>query len=502
MYPILIASSDDPHPMATLHQDDATALSTLYPASSFGSTTGAALGTVFDPDGITGLQGINVVARNEVDPFADAVCYVSGSLAGTPPDPALAGLFELRGLRPGSSYRIYIEEVASRFRNASSVGPRDPPLNVDPSADPAFLEFWNGALEAADDPPDDPLDPQAISVAAGETANGFRIILNNLLPFVESVDPSSSSYEEEVLLTIRGSNLRGARKAGLLATEPAGAIPIYLKNLTVQDAQTLFGTLSEGGFPGTYTVFVENDKGTSAPGPEYVITEPAPEVATAAPDAVYNTAARELAISGRHFLGTRGAWLRSPGLAGVPLEGIRIASSTTIYGTLPSGVYPGEYRIVVSNTAGESEPSAGVVRVLEMSPQLTSIVPAAARNSRSVAVRLLGANLVGTKSVELLGGETRVELLLQSTSLSEVTVLVPAGLEPGSYTVRLENSVSAVTGPVSFTVKASSSGGGCSAGGRRDAPSDLLTPAVAAAILWLLFRSKRRGRAPAEASGP
>lgn len=503
MYPILVSSAASPHPMSTLHQDDVAAFSALYPAHSFTTTTAAALGTVLDADGVTPLQGVNVVARNGADPFGDAVSYVSGLLAGSPPspvDPTLDGLFELRGLAPGASYKIYVEEVASNFRGASSVGPRDPPLDVDPTADPAFLEFWNADREAGRDPPDDPLDAEPLALSAGEIRRGVSIVLNSFAPAVDSVEPNSSSYLDSVLVTVQGSNLLGTTKVWL-----SGTIPWTLEDILVQDSRTVLGTVPAGALPGTYQVFVETDRGESpSPGPPYLVTEPPPIVTSVTPDAVENVAAAPLAVSGEHFLGTRAAWIRSPGLADVDLR-VGILDSTSIAAEVPRGAYPGEYRVVVRNTAGDSAPSESTVRVVERLPVLAGIDPSAAPSSSSVVVKIAGENLAGTRRVELVRGGERIELVIRSTSLAEVSAVVPAGLETGAYLVSLTNTVSTVEGPASFRVRAPrSGGGGCSAaaeGGRRT-PAEVLPWIAALAAIRLLAGGRRERAASPERHAP
>src|SRR4029453_17620995 len=116
MFPILIAPPLKPHPMATLHADDVATYSALYPAASFAPTRATVRGIVFDVDADTPRQGVNVIARNVDDPFVDAFSYVSGSLVdpeGSSAPAALRGTYEIRGLKPNATYRIYIEEVGS-----------------------------------------------------------------------------------------------------------------------------------------------------------------------------------------------------------------------------------------------------------------------------------------------------------------------------------------------------------------------------------------------------
>ena len=143
------------------------------------------------------------------------------------------------------------------------------------------------------------------------------------------------------------------------------------------------------------------------------------------------------------------------------LRVLQVISAAKILVEVPAGVLPGDYNIRVTNTAGTSPPSTLPLRVVELAPVLSSDTkPRAAANSASKQVRILGQNLAGTTAVELVKGSASVPLIVVSTSLNEVVVSVPGGLEPGVYVVRLTNSKGVVTGPATFTVKKSSGGGG------------------------------------------
>lgn len=111
------------------HFDDKVAVSFLYPAAAYGSSFCRMEGVVFESDGTTELQGVNVVAGAVDDPLGEAVSFVSGSFyTGDFSDcDAAEGDFVLSGLTPGRSYRLSVEKVSQAFTGGSSLEPCDPP---------------------------------------------------------------------------------------------------------------------------------------------------------------------------------------------------------------------------------------------------------------------------------------------------------------------------------------------------------------------------------------
>jgi hypothetical protein len=107
--------NEGPNSVPGLHVEDRAWIAALYPRPDAPPTTGAVRGRVLLPDGVTGLQGIQVVARREGDDRATAVSGVSGyrykSAGGNGSrDFALLGAYELPGLPPGN-YRLAVEQL-------------------------------------------------------------------------------------------------------------------------------------------------------------------------------------------------------------------------------------------------------------------------------------------------------------------------------------------------------------------------------------------------------
>ncbi len=185
--------------LPTLSPDDISWISKLYPNASTASGYGTISGTIFFSDGVTPVQGANVIARLVDDPSTPqnesrrvAVSAISGYLfTGNPGqsvtasmsdpnenntngssrgsrNPLLIGYYEI-AVPPGT-YTVEVESVYSGFFSESSIGPLTPPVPL-----PGPAEFWNQDESAFDFP----LQRDTITVHAGDNISGIDIILNN-----------------------------------------------------------------------------------------------------------------------------------------------------------------------------------------------------------------------------------------------------------------------------------------------------------------------------------
>ena len=99
-----------------LKRDDISAISLLYPNQEMLNSYATIEGKILREDGITPVQGANVIARNLNDPLNEAVSCVSGYLIDN------TGSFTLLALPPGN-YTLEVERISFSFSSPSTVGP-------------------------------------------------------------------------------------------------------------------------------------------------------------------------------------------------------------------------------------------------------------------------------------------------------------------------------------------------------------------------------------------
>jgi hypothetical protein len=169
MYPFYFGAGSG---TASPHADDIAGLSTLYPAPGFFATTGAISGTIIAPNGTTKLTGVNVIARNVLNPFNDAVSALSSDFTTDySQSSALAGRYTLRGLTPGAAYAVFVDEILAG-------GFSTPPLTPLPGPE----EFYNGAAESTNGSTDNPTVFTPVVALVGMTVNNINILFNAPVP--------------------------------------------------------------------------------------------------------------------------------------------------------------------------------------------------------------------------------------------------------------------------------------------------------------------------------
>jgi len=194
MFPLAYCQSKKSAGLPILAPDDQAWISKLYPNAGYPAAYGTISGLIYFSDGITQVQGLNVIARLLDDPNTaqdeskrTAVSVVSGYLfTGNPGQPitgnnpgssfgsrsvALIGYYEIPV--PPGTYTVQVENIDSRFTWGSSVGPLDPPAITY-----GAYEFWHHNESAYDDTSQK--DP--VTVPAGQSVSGINFILNGTPP--------------------------------------------------------------------------------------------------------------------------------------------------------------------------------------------------------------------------------------------------------------------------------------------------------------------------------
>jgi hypothetical protein len=296
---------------------------------------------------------------------------------------------------------------------------------------------------------------------------------------------------------IAGTNLLGTMSVRLQGSET-----VYLAAVEELASSRLRATVPQGSMPGTYSVVARTGRGENELGEvEYRVTEPLPTIYSVEPLSFQNDQPHRMGIEGLDLLGTTSARLVAEDRPEVPLVVLRVFGADLVLVELPVGAFPGRYEVRVTNTEGESPPGPQLVEIVELGPLLSGLIdPSSAPTSSRRTVTIEGVNLVGTSGVDLVGDGETIPLTIQSTSFTSVVVVVPAGLDPGSYEIRVTNTTGTVTGPTQYVVEpASSGGGGCGAlpalpGGGWGGGGPELPIFLGLALLAALLRSARSVR--------
>jgi len=225
MFPVEFCQSRKSAGLPILAPDDVAWISKLYPNSTYSSSFGTISGFIFFSDGITHVQGLNVIARrvddsstpaNESQRIASSV--VSGfQFTGNPGqsitgdntggsshgsrNPALIGYYEIP-VTPGN-YTVQTEDIDVAFIGGSSVGPLDPPVQTN-----GAFEYWHPNESASDDPS----VKGSLTVQAGQKLSNINIILNQTPPRFDLFEDGEVQLRQPPFLFLRPRRLCLAEK--------------------------------------------------------------------------------------------------------------------------------------------------------------------------------------------------------------------------------------------------------------------------------------------------
>jgi hypothetical protein len=226
MFPVSFCQARKDAGLPELSPDDLAWISSLYPNTTTPENYGTISGVIYFSDGVTPVQGVNVIARLVDDPSTSedesrrvAVSSVSGYLFTANPgqsvtadmasssehntngspagsrNSSLIGYYQI-AVPPGT-YTVEVESVFSEFSGGSSVGPLSPPVPM-----PGDPEYWNENESAFDFPG----QRDTITVHAGDKVTGTDIILDRPLPRFDQYEDSGRFYDIPIFTLFPAAN--------------------------------------------------------------------------------------------------------------------------------------------------------------------------------------------------------------------------------------------------------------------------------------------------------
>lgn len=201
MFPFALCDGRQAAGFPVLSLDEIAWISFLYPDASFNANYGFIEGEIMFSDGITPVQGVNVIARRVDNPATpenesrrEAVSAVSGYLFTSLPGQSLTGAsgseFGSRAANregyfkiplPPGAWTLEVETIDEKFIDGSGVGPLNPPVK-----NPGANEFYD-ALESSTD---NTSAKTPITVTAGSSTT-VNIILNGTPPRFDAFEGES-----------------------------------------------------------------------------------------------------------------------------------------------------------------------------------------------------------------------------------------------------------------------------------------------------------------------
>jgi hypothetical protein len=228
MFPISFCQARKDEGLPVLSTDEAAWISNMYPNASTPDNYGVISGVIYFSDGVTPVQGANVIARQVDDPNTQedesrrvAVSCVSGYLfTGNPGqsvtasipsasenntngnksgsrNPSLIGYYQI-AVPPGV-YTVEVETVFDAFTGGSSVGPLDPPIPI-----PGQPEFWDKNESNVDYL----RQRDTITVHAGDAIDNINIILNSPYPRFDQFEDDTSLLDTPLIFRIPSQGIR------------------------------------------------------------------------------------------------------------------------------------------------------------------------------------------------------------------------------------------------------------------------------------------------------
>lgn len=239
-----------------------------------------------------------------------------------------------------------------------------------------------------------------------------------------SIEPLQGSNEIDVSIVLRGSNFIGNPRVLVGATE--------CTSVAVVTSALITAVIPAGMDAGIYDVsLIGEDLDQDVITDAYTVIDPSTLTVTGIdPSEGLDNTPVTVTITGTNFLSGATA-----SIGGTSLESVTVKDSTTITAVVPPGITPGTYDVIVYNSTIATARLLSGYTVLSSSVlQLTAIDPNHGPSDEDVVVTITGANFEGELTL-LLGPNILDEMTVITSEM--ITATIPAGFDPGIYTVRL-----------------------------------------------------------------
>lgn len=267
----------------------------------------------------------------------------------------------------------------------------------------------------------------------GVSANQFEVVRT---PAILSFTPAQGIAG--TVVAIKGYNF--TKEGELTAVTFAGVDgPVAAANFEATSDTTLTATVPAGAITGRITASNANGSGESAS--DFAITQK-PTITGVSP--LKGVVGSKVVIEGTAFDGDNIVVTFLGEGTGVVATSITVDSPTKITATVPAGAVTG--KLMVTNVAGDSEPSAGTYRIVT-TPEIISFNPTEGKASDNVTIK--GWLL---ESVTAVGFNGDVQATPKyNASDSTITVVVPTNATTGTLTLIVGEDVVFTSADV-FTV--------------------------------------------------
>ncbi len=289
----------------------------------------------------------------------------------------------------------------------------------------------------------------SVTTVGGTSASlPFTVTAGSGVPVLTSINPSSATQGSSVNVTLTGTNFTPQAAIRLAG---AGATPSNVVVVSSTQIAATF-TFSSTAATGPHNIYVVTAAGNSN-FLSFTVSAPAPVLSSISPSSMVQGASTNVTLSGANFVS--GAAVNVSG-SGVTVSNVVVVSPTQITAALVSAANasPGAYSVTVTTPSGTSGTAA--FTVIQAPPALSSISPSTASQGTSVAVTLMGTNIVSPATVNVSGtGITVSNTIVVSSSQMTATLTIAASVGVGQYNVSVTTG-GGTSASLPFTVTARS----------------------------------------------